>query len=339
MVNKMKRKSRGENIYESDRLQQKTQQTFVLAYPCHYSHRSVGAILTKFENYRCMDVTRNFAQKHVYNIGWDPEAYEDNVPYGNWVNYIASNPVVAMIVEGKGAMDKVHELISEKQLPFWCYEEATVYTSSSPAQAKIDIGTWFRSIDLEKEMRNSKKVVSVLPDNVHGPVHDVEQTFQNIYEDVTKLPPKYKDWFSMEEMCVLLINPLAFQRCCAGQVLDAIQANCSSIRGIKLVRKADYPSNLWPTHSVSSDYGIAVVVCEIKPSLTIMSKDPYGKYINYTKGVFRIGSNYIHQSEPGKEVLEHATKFFKSGFSVWKYLNGLDLGGYIFEASLVGLVE
>ncbi|RZC89713.1 hypothetical protein C5167_035709 [Papaver somniferum] len=293
---------------------------------------------------RYMDVTQNFAQKHVRNIRWDPEAYEDNEPYGNWVNYIVSNPVVVMIVEGKGAMDKVHELISEKQLPFWRDEEATVYTSSSPDQAKIDIGTWFRSIDLEKEMRNSKKVVAVLPDNVHGPVHDVEQTFRNIYEDVTKLPPrrsfrKFKDWFSMEDMCVLLINPLAFQRCCAGQVLDAIQANCSSIRGIKLVRKADYPSNLWPTHSAPSEYGIAVVVWDLEPSVTITHENPDSKYINYIKGEFIIGSNYIHQSEPGKEVLEHATKIFKSGFSVWAYPNGFDLGGYIFEASLVGLVE
>lgn len=136
-MNNMKRKSREENIYESDRLQQKTQQTFVLAYPCHYAHGSVGAILTKFQKsdlkiieMRCMDVTRNFAQKHVRNIGWDPEAYEDNVPYGNWANYIASNPVVAMIVEGKGARDKVHELISEKQHPFWRDE---LYRTSCPA--------------------------------------------------------------------------------------------------------------------------------------------------------------------------------------------------------------
>lgn len=75
-------------------------------------------------------MTRNFAQKHVRNIGWDPEAYEDNVPYGNWANYIASNPVVAMIVEGKGARDKVHELISEKQHPFWRDE---LYRTSCPA--------------------------------------------------------------------------------------------------------------------------------------------------------------------------------------------------------------
>lgn len=77
------------------------------------------------------------------------------------------------------------------------HQGATGYTSSSPDQAKIDIGTWFRSIDLEKEMRNSKRVVSVLPDNVHGPVHEIEQTFRNIYEDVTKLPPKFTDWFSI----------------------------------------------------------------------------------------------------------------------------------------------
>ncbi|KAI3973895.1 hypothetical protein MKX01_030471 [Papaver californicum] len=137
----------------------------------------------------CMDEIRDFARKHVVNIGSDPEDYDETVPYMNWASYIASKPVIAMLVEGKGTIDKVHKLISQKQLPFWnSHGKLTVYTSSSPDQAEKDIGTWFRSIDTEKEMRGSKKVVFVLPDELHGPVHEVEQTFQNFYEVKQTLP-------------------------------------------------------------------------------------------------------------------------------------------------------
>ncbi|KAI3928671.1 hypothetical protein MKW98_024272 [Papaver atlanticum] len=325
--------------------QQLHERTFVLAYPCHHTYGSVGAIVSEFEKsdlditeMGCMHVNEAFARKHVENIGLDPDAYDEALPFGNLVYYLASKPVVAMIVEGERAIGKVCALISDKQSPFWATKGiSTGYASPSYDQAEKDIRTWFRPVDL-KEMKHSKKVVYVLPDEVHGPLDQVKETIQ---EDRFRVfQPDLKNKFYMDRMCVFLINPLAFKEHCVGQILEAIENNCS-IKGINLVKKDDCPSKLWPIDSVPSDRGISVVGYLIKPSLNITSEYPDVKCINYSDRVFDIGSKYVQQTEPGKEVLEHATNFFKSGSSVWACpeLSKFSLGGCMFEASLVGLVE
>lgn len=56
----------------------------------------MGFIVSEFENLKlkiiemsCMEVTKDFALKHLSNIQWDPKD-------GNWVDNIASDPVVAL---------------------------------------------------------------------------------------------------------------------------------------------------------------------------------------------------------------------------------------------------
>ncbi|KAI3856985.1 hypothetical protein MKX03_019045 [Papaver bracteatum] len=325
--------------------QQLHERTFVLAYPCHHTYRSVGEIVFEFEKLGlditemgCMHVNKAFAQKHVESTGLEPDEFALH-PFRNLAYYLASKPVVAMIVEGKGAILKVCALISDKQPPFWFTKGIpTVYASPSDDLAKNDIERWFQPVDL-KEMKHSKKVVCVLPDELHGPWDQVKQALEkDCFRDVQ---PAIKDNFHMEDMRVFLINPLAFKEHCVGYILEAIENNCAGIRGIKLVKKEDCPSKLWTSDSVPSDRGVAVVGYLVKPALNITSVDPTVKRINYSEDVFEIGSNYVRQNEPWEGVLEHATNFFKSGFSVWACpeRSAYSLDGCMFEASLVGLVE
>ncbi|KAI3928349.1 hypothetical protein MKW98_023950 [Papaver atlanticum] len=258
-----------------------TERTFVLAHPCHHTYRSVGDIVSVFERWdleitemRCMHVNKAFAHNHVRSTGSEPDEFPLH-PYRNLVYYLTSNLVVAIIVEGKGAIDIVSALITDKQPPFW-------NTMGDP-----------------------------------------------------------EDNFDMEDMCVFLINPLAFEDHCVGEILGAIENNCHGIRGIKLVKKEDCPSKLWTSGSAPSDRGVAVVGYLVKPGLNITSVNPTAKRINYSEGSFEIGSDYVQQSGTGKRVLENATKFFKSGFSVWACPEHSEysLEGCMFEASLVGLVK
>ncbi|KAI3880799.1 hypothetical protein MKX03_034700 [Papaver bracteatum] len=213
---------------------------------------------------------------------------------------------------------------------------ATAYASPSDDQAKKDIERWFKPFDV-KDMEQSNKVVYVLPNALHGPWNQVKDALQK--DCFREVQPDPEDNFHMEDMCVFLINPSAFEERCVGQILKAIEYNCHGIRGIKLVKNGDCPSKLWNSGSIPSDRGVAVVGYLVKPGLKITSEHPTVKRIDYSEGVFEIGSNYVQQT--GKRVLEQATKFFQSGFSVWTCPEHSEysLDGCIFEASLVGLVE
>ncbi|RZC51055.1 hypothetical protein C5167_019478 [Papaver somniferum] len=454
--------SASSRMTETLQKQQLHERTFLLA---HHTYGSVGAIVSEIEKsdlditeMGCMHVNEAFARKHVENIGLDPDADDEALPFGNLVYYLASNPVVAMIVEGEGTIGKVCALVSDKQSPFWATKGiSTGYASPSYDQAEKDIRTWFRPVDL-KEMKHSKKVVYVLPDEVYGPSDQVKQTLQkdrgrviqpqgNIGFLWTLLwswsqirhvgrvvktrkkkagikPDPEIDAFMkatavegqesslvtdyvlkilgldicadtmvggamargisggqkkrvttgemlvgtakalfMDEISTGLDSSTTFQiikfmkqnsgnsrelslknnvekEHCVGEILEAIENNCG-IKGIKLVKKDDCPSKLWPIDSVPSDRGIAVVGYLIEPALNITFEYPDVKCINYGDRVFDIGSKYVQQTETGKEVLEHATYFFKPGYSVWACpeLSKFSLGGCMFEASLVGLVE
>ncbi|KAI3880798.1 hypothetical protein MKX03_034699 [Papaver bracteatum] len=102
-----------------------TEKTFVLAYPCHYTYRSVGEIVSEFESLGleiremgCMHVNKAFALEHTGPMGMVPDEFAP-FPYKDLVHYLVSKPVVAMIVEGKGAINTVHSLITGKQPSFW----------------------------------------------------------------------------------------------------------------------------------------------------------------------------------------------------------------------------
>ncbi|MCL7049061.1 hypothetical protein MKW94_018191 [Papaver nudicaule] len=326
------------------------QKTLVLVYPCHHVYRSVGAIVSEFEEnhlkiteMRCMNVTIDFAHKHLENIGWGPDACNKDIPFVMWDCHLASEPLTAMIVEGNNCIPRIKKLISKCRHPFWVDEYLSVYTSYSLEQAQKDFGLWFSSIDSKEVRDTSNRAVHVLPNEVHGPDDQVMAFFErDPFCDVEK------ENLLLEKMCFFLIQPLAFENHCVGEILSAIGANCSTITGLKLVKKADYPSNKWqlvekadcPSNKATDgdEYGVAVVVYKARPNLKVTHENPYIKRID-CNGVSEIGSYYIHQSEPGQEVLKDAAEFFESGFTIWAYPHSVALSGCMFEASLIGLAS
>ncbi|MCL7041952.1 hypothetical protein MKW94_012761 [Papaver nudicaule] len=315
------------------------EKTFVLAHPEHHMWRSVGNIVTEFEimnlnvtELRCMNVSKDFARQHLANIGWGADAQDDAIPFGHWDYHLTSRPVTAMIVEGKGCFRQVKKLISQQKFPFWINDKLAVYTSGSKDQAEKDFGQWFC---LNKVV--SERVVCVLPGEVHGPVNQIEDFWHR--DPFCNAKKNFRDNFYLEDMCFFFIKPLAFRKRCVGELLHAIEAISFSIKGLKLVKKADFPSKAWPpADSDEDEYGVAVVASHVGSNLIITHENPYMKPINHD-GVFKIGSNYVHQGEPGKEVLEDATEFFESGLTVWVYPHSIGLSGCMFEASLVGLAS
>ncbi|KAI3860938.1 hypothetical protein MKX03_001385 [Papaver bracteatum] len=96
---------------------------------------------------RCMGMSEDFAQKHLENIEHEPEYFYPNPRYMNWIDYITSAHVFAMIVEGNNSVvEKVLKLTSRVEYPFWDgnVRRQTVYASKLGKQAQQDIGLWFK---------------------------------------------------------------------------------------------------------------------------------------------------------------------------------------------------
>ncbi|KAI3875284.1 hypothetical protein MKX03_001282 [Papaver bracteatum] len=83
---------------------------------------------------RCMHVSEDFSREHLNNIKWNPDAFYQDLPYWNWVGYLSSKPVFSMIMEGDNSVDKVSQLTSKKERPFWYSKRATVYANKSGEQ-------------------------------------------------------------------------------------------------------------------------------------------------------------------------------------------------------------
>ncbi|XP_026394133.1 uncharacterized protein LOC113289160 isoform X2 [Papaver somniferum] len=146
---------------------------------------------------RCMNVCGEFAPQHLKNIKLDPLDFDPNPRFMNWIEYIASAPVLAMIVEGDNSVfEEVFELTSKDEHPF-C---VTGDRQFMPA--------------------NQEQVQAVLKK-----------------DECYELKQDFKDNFSMEKLSVFLITPLAYEEGCVGEVLKAIEGSCLGIRGLILVRR------------------------------------------------------------------------------------------------------
>ncbi|KAI3855336.1 hypothetical protein MKW92_026094 [Papaver armeniacum] len=334
------KKRRTEEITIDKKLEEKSK-TFVLAYPVYFKYRLFGDLVSGFEKsgfkiteMRCMNVSKEFAEKHLENIKQDPLDFDPNPSFMNWIDYIASAPVLAMIVEGDNSVfDKVFELTSSKEYPFWDgnVRRQTIYGSKSGEQAQRDIGLWFKKDTFK--ITESKKVVFILPTgDIHGPQEQVEAVLKS--DECYELKQDFKDNFFMEALSVLLINPLAYQEGCVGDILNAIECSCLGIRGLTLVRRPTDDSG----EIDGDEYGVAVVASAMKPCLRI--KPGNAKMSKIDKNEYEIGSDYLEKIEQGRGpqgLLEATKKYFKYGFSVWGYPPDDWLYGCMFEASLVGL--
>ncbi|KAI3857502.1 hypothetical protein MKX03_033315 [Papaver bracteatum] len=165
------------------------------------------------------------------------------------------------------------------------------YTSKSSKQAELDIAFWFGGDKFD--VCTSKKVVFILPgEKIYGPLTKAV--------DILQLNQFYKNRedlgtvLFMKDMRVFIIQPLAFQERCVGQILNAIECNCVGLRGLTLVKRgADHRSNACLTDSGSlsrtddDEYCVAVVAQGVKPCFQIV--EGMAKDIDYGLDMFRIG--------------------------------------------------
>ncbi|KAI3968057.1 hypothetical protein MKW92_041899 [Papaver armeniacum] len=322
-------------------IDQKLRKTLVLAYPSYFIYGGIGDFVTKLEKLglkitemRCMNVSEDFARKHLVNI---KRVSDENLAPDKWVRNISCSPVVAMIVEGdNNSVNEVIELTSKQQLS--STDIGTSYASGSCEQAERDIDFWFSEDNFD--VRTSKKVFFMLPGGkTYGPLKQVAKNLK--LNQFYKSKKDLKTVFYMEDMCVFLIKPLAFQERCVGEILNAIESSCSGLRGLTLVKRGVEQSSNCLTDSGSlskpddDEYSVAVVAQGIKPCFEILPG--VVKNIDYDNKLFQISSDYLHRSEPGQEVLEAAKEFFKYGFSFWAIPDHCLLSGCMFEASFVGL--
>ncbi|RZC72383.1 hypothetical protein C5167_035547 [Papaver somniferum] len=146
-----------------------------------------------------------------------------------------------------------------------------------------------------------------------------------------------------ERMTFLVIKPKAFSTRCVGEILSAVEYSSYVVRGLKLVRKSEYPDSIvWGDSSASSkthgddEYGIAMVVIFLEPKFELRDKAPDLKYIDLKSEVYLVGSNYVYQSKPD-EMWRDIEVFFPYGMTIYTDGKNQYIFGKMFEPTLIGL--
>ena len=89
------------------------ERTLVLLKPDAVQRRLVGRVISRFEEkglkivgLKLMRVTRELAERHYAE-------HREKPFFGELVSFITSSPIVAMVVEGPGAIDEVRRLMGK----------------------------------------------------------------------------------------------------------------------------------------------------------------------------------------------------------------------------------
>ncbi|KAI3871299.1 hypothetical protein MKW92_008022 [Papaver armeniacum] len=337
--------------------------TFLLCYPSLVaSDKSVGKILTAIEGIgldimgmRLMCASAKFLSTHFDRDGRNP------CP-GDSALHLTRYPFIAMILVGEGAIEKARQLTSEEYESYFTCEKVlqltseketvkllapgwlNAYTSDSYKSAIEDYELWFGSDSLftwRKEVEASKYLACAFPDGtVSGPTDDVRENIVKLEHYIT-VPPDFADIYYKEDLTFVLIRPLAFEKQCVGELVSIIERNSSYIKGLKLVRKSEFPdSKAWLTSSSGDEkrefgIGIAMLVRQILPQIQIVN-DGDGCICNDgDTGKIKICSNLIYLGEPGDKTM--IREFFEFGAVSWVDPgSGANCGGY-FVATLSSL--
>jgi nucleoside-diphosphate kinase len=132
------------------------EQTFVMVKPDGVRRQLVGEIIGRFERrglqiaeLRMIRVSRALAEEH-YGV------HRDKPFFQGLVEFITSGPVVAMILEGEGAVAAARQMMGSTR-PLEAapgsiradfaleVQENLVHGSDSPDTARQEIALWFRS--------------------------------------------------------------------------------------------------------------------------------------------------------------------------------------------------
>ncbi|KAI3868897.1 hypothetical protein MKW92_045828 [Papaver armeniacum] len=342
--------------------------TFLLCYPSLVaSDKSVGEILTAIKGIgldimgmRLMCASAKFLSTHFDRDGRNPCPSDSAL-------HLTRYPFIAMILEGEGAIEKARQLTSEEYESYFTCEKVlqltseketvkllapgwlNAYTSDSYKSAVKDYELWFGSDALytwREEVEASKYLACAFPDGtVSGPTDDVRENIVKLEHYIT-VPPDFADIYYKEDLTFVLIRPLAFEKQCVGELVSIIERNSSYIKGLKLVRKSEFPdSKAWLTSSSGDEssgdekrefgIGIAMLVRQILPQIQIVN-DGDGCICNDgDTGKIKICSNLIYLGEPGDKTM--IREFFEFGAVSWvDPASGANCGGY-FVATLSSL--
>ncbi|KAI3866526.1 hypothetical protein MKX03_002953 [Papaver bracteatum] len=305
---------------------------------------------------RLMCASAKFLTTHFDRDGRNP------CPGDSTLNLLTRYPFIAMILVGEGAIEKACRLTSkEYESYFTCEkvlqltsEKETVkllapgrlkaYTSDSFRSAVEDYELWFGSDALctwREEVEASKYLACAFPDGtVSGPTDNVRENIVELEHYIT-VPLNFADIYYKEDLTFVLIKPLAFLKQCVGELVSIIERNSSYIKGLKLVRKSEFPDSKALFASSSGDkkrefgIGIAMLVRQILPQIQIVN-DGDGCICNDgNTGKIKICSNLIYLGEPGDKTMIH--DFFEFGAISWvDPASGANCGGY-FVATLSSL--
>ncbi|KAI3866530.1 hypothetical protein MKX03_002957 [Papaver bracteatum] len=357
-----KKSEKRHGLMVKDMTQTEDDWTFLLCYPSSVaSCRIVGKILTSIEGIgldimgmRLMCASAKFLTTHFDRDGRNP------CP-GDSMLHLTPYPFIAMILVGEGAIEKARQLTSEEyQSYFTCEkvlqltsEKETVkllapgrlkaYTSDSYKSALEDYELWFCSDSgtWKEEVEASKYLACAFPDDtVSGPTVDVRENIVKLEPYIT-VPLNFTDIFYKEDLTFILIRPLAFQKQCVGELVSIIERNSFYIKGLKLVRKSEFPhSEAWLASSSGvKEYefgiGIAMLVRRILPQVQIVDNGDGCICSDDDIGKIKICSNLIYLGEPGDKTI--IRQFFEFGVVSWvDPASGANCGGY-FVATLSSL--
>ncbi|RZC67781.1 hypothetical protein C5167_011471 [Papaver somniferum] len=288
--------------------------TFLLCYPISVaSKRIVGKILTAIEGIgldimgmRLMCASAKFLTTHFDRDGRNP------CP-GDSMLHLTRYPFIAMIL----VLQLTSEISVTKTLNIWAPGRLKAYTSDSFRSAVKDYELWFASDSLftwRKEVEASKYLACAFPDGtLSGPTDDVRE---NLVKSEHYIFP-----------------PLAFEKQCVGELVSIIERNSFYTKGLKLVRKSEFPdSKAWPASSSGDEkcefgIGIAMLVRHILPQIQIVN-DGDGCICNDGNiGKIKICSNLIYLGEPGDKTM--IREFFEFGAVSWvDPASGANCGGY-----------
>ena len=131
------------------------ERTFTMLKPGVLSRRIVGELISRLERKgfaivgaKLMRISRPLAEKHYAE-------HADKPFFGELVDYISSGPVIAMVLEGDGAIARLRSLCgstrAEDAAPGTIRGDYAMHTglnvihaSDSPASAEREIGLFFR---------------------------------------------------------------------------------------------------------------------------------------------------------------------------------------------------
>ena len=146
------------------------ERTFVMIKPDGVQRRLIGKIIERFERaglkvvaMKFMAVSKEMAEKHY-------EIHRGKPFYEGLIKYITSGPVVAMVIEGQNAIERVRMLVGstdpQKAMPGtirgdFCQHigRNAIHASDGKETAEKEIALWFSNDEIVDYDMNDEKWV------------------------------------------------------------------------------------------------------------------------------------------------------------------------------------